>query len=392
MGDDTKSDLSRYPVKTVELPELPHTVAPPTSPPEGTPPTLFPILRRTTRMAMRVPPAMSPDLSASMAEVAVMSDSTFCKRFKSSYKSLPSSSPPDLPLRKRYQGTSELVEDDEEGDDEEEDEEMEESLDSDTMSEDAEDEGPTAEDEDPAAGDEGLAAGDEGPGMGVESHGLDFESRGLDDEGHSVESDGLGLGEEEEAVPEGQQRAVLVVGTAVSTPLGLGYGAFRRRELVLEEDHVYNTFEVRQGSRSAPELKKPERVSAYRQPSLTTWTDPEDGMVYIDVSAYPPPAPLVQTPPSPEWLSGSLPISPSPSIVSSPISSPMIPLTVPSPVATPATAETGGFLTELGAQVEMQEGLIRDHMVRLEELSHALFERYDRDIGELFTRPRAVRD
>ncbi|GKC51134.1 hypothetical protein Tco_1073879 [Tanacetum coccineum] len=32
----------------------------------------------------------------------------------------------------------------------------------------------------------------------------------------------------------------------------------------------------------------------------------------------------------------------------------MIPLTVPSPVATPATVETDGFLTELGAQVEIQ--------------------------------------
>ncbi|GJR10638.1 hypothetical protein Tco_0793290 [Tanacetum coccineum] len=91
-------------------------------------------------------------------------------------------------------------------------------------------------------------------------------------------------------------------------------------------------------------------------------------------------------------MSGSLPISPSPSVVPLHISSPMIPLTVPSPVASPATAETEGFLTELGAQVEMQGGLIRDHAVRLEELSLALFERYDRDIGELFTRSRAVRD
>ncbi|GKE15493.1 hypothetical protein Tco_1423070 [Tanacetum coccineum] len=286
-------------------------------------------------MAMRVPPAMSPDLSASMAEVAVMSDSTFCKRFKSSYKSLPSSSSLDLPLRKRYQGTSKLVEDKEEGDDEEEDEEMEESLDPDSVSEDAEDEGPTAEDKDPPAGDEGLAAGDEGPGIGVESHGSDDESRGLDDEGHSMESDRLGLGEEEEAVPEGQQLAVMVVGAATSL---------------------------------------------------------EDDIVYIDVHAYPPPAPPAQTPPSPEWSFGSLPISLAPSIVPSPISSPMIPLTVPSPVATPATAKTEGFLTKLGAQVEMQGGLIHDHTVRLEELSPALFERYDRDIGELFTMSEAVKD
>ncbi|GKC65766.1 hypothetical protein Tco_1098364 [Tanacetum coccineum] len=53
----------------------------------------------------------------------------------------------------------------------------------------------------------------------------------------------------------------------------------------------------------------------------------------------------------------------------------MILLTAPSLVATPATTETEGFLTELGAQVEMQKGLIRDHAVRLEELSPALFER-----------------
>ncbi|GJW11263.1 hypothetical protein Tco_1577090 [Tanacetum coccineum] len=70
----------------------------------------------------------------------------------------------------------------------------------------------------------------------------------------------------------------------------------------------------------------------------------------------------------------------------------MIPLTIPSLVATHTTAKIEGFLTELGAQVKMQGGLIRDHAVRLEELSPALFERYDRDIGELFTRSRAVRD
>ncbi|GJV21967.1 hypothetical protein Tco_1370987 [Tanacetum coccineum] len=347
------------PVET-ETPESPLIVAPPTSLPESTPPTLVPILRRTARMAVCVPPAMSPGLSASMAEVAAMSESVFHKSFRSSYKSSPSSSPPDIPSRKRYQGMSKLVEDDEEEDDEEdddeEDEEIEKSLDYDSMSKDAEDGGPSVEDEDPVVRDEGLAAGDKGPSMGVESH-------GLDDEGHIM-----------------------------STPLRLGYGALRRRELALEEDHVYSTFEVGQDSGSVPEPERPERVSASRQPSLTTWTDPKDGMVYIDVHAYPPPAPPVQTPPLPEWSSGLLPISPSPSIIPLPISSPMIPLTVPSPVDTPATAKTKGFLTELGAQVEMQEGLIRDHVVRLEELSPALFERYDRNIGELFTRLRAVRD
>ncbi|GKD94422.1 hypothetical protein Tco_1374259 [Tanacetum coccineum] len=263
-------------------------------------------------MPVRVPPAMSPGLSASMAEVVAMSESAFRKRFRSSYESLPSSSPLDLPTQKHYRGTSELVEDDKD-DDDEEDEEIEEILDSDSVSEDAEEEGPTVEDEDPAVWDEGLAAGDEVPGMGVKSCDSDDESRGLDYEVHSVESDRLGLGEDEEAIPEGQQRAVPVVGTA-------------------------------------------DRVLAFRQPILTTWTDPKDGIVYIDVPAYPPPAPRIHIPPSPEWSSGLLPISPSPSIVSSPISSPMILLIVPSPVATSATAKTEGFLTELGAQVEMQGG------------------------------------
>ncbi|GKC36503.1 hypothetical protein Tco_1048887 [Tanacetum coccineum] len=319
-GTDTESEPFEDPVET-ETPELPLTIAPPTSLPDSTPPILVPILRRTARMAVRVPPVMSSGLFASMAGVAAMSESSFLE------------------------------------DDDEEDEETEENLYSDSVREDAKDEGPNVEDEDPAAGDEGLAAGDEGSSMGVESRGSDVESRGSDDEshriddkGHSIESDGLGLGEEDEVVPEGQQRVVLVLGTAVSASLGLGYGALRRQELALEEDLVYNTFEVGQGSGSAPESERPERVSASKQPTLTTWTNPEDGMVYIDVLAYPPPAPPAQTLPSPEWSSGSLPISPAPSIVPSPISSPMIPLTVPSHIATSTTAETEGILTELGAQ------------------------------------------
>ncbi|GKD51986.1 hypothetical protein Tco_1280962 [Tanacetum coccineum] len=235
-------------------------------------------------MVVRVLPAMSPDLSVSMAEVTAMSDSAFHKRFRSSY----------------------------ERGDEEEDEEMEESSDSNSVSEDAEDEGPTAEDKDPAAGDEGLAARDEGPGIGVESRGSDDDSRGLDDEGHSVESDGIGLGEEEEVVPEGQHQVVPVVGAAVSAPLGLGYGALRRRELALEEDQAAHTHHVdRPGGRYS----------------------------YIDVPAYPPPAPPAETPPSPEWSSGLLPISPAPFVVPLPISSPMIPLTIPSHELSPALFE-----------------------------------------------------
>ncbi|GKG27956.1 hypothetical protein Tco_0406283, partial [Tanacetum coccineum] len=74
----------------------------------------------------------------------------------------------------------------------------------------------------------------------------------------SNKSDRLGLGEEE-VVPKSQQRAVSVVGAT-------GSG------LILEPE-------------------RPERVSASWKPTLTTWTDLEDGIVYIDVPAYPPPAP-----------------------------------------------------------------------------------------------------
>ncbi|GJT20930.1 hypothetical protein Tco_0890867 [Tanacetum coccineum] len=269
-GTDIESEPFEDPIDT-KTPESPLAIAPPIPLSESTIPVLVPILRRTARMVVRVPHAIASGLSTSMAEVAAMSESA-------------------------------LLEDSVE-DDDEEDEEIEESMDSDSVSEDARDEGPTTEDEGPAAKDEGLTVRVEGP----------------DDEGYSVESNGLGLEKEEEDVPGGPQQAALVVGTTVSAPLGLRYGALRLRELALEEGDVYSTFEVGQGSGSAPESERLKRVSAFRQPTLTTWTNPED--------------------------------------------------------ATPTIVKTEGFLTELGAQVKMQRGLIRDHAVRLEELSPALFKR-----------------
>nr|GEV62779.1 hypothetical protein [Tanacetum cinerariifolium] len=352
VGTDTESEPFEG---EAETPESPHNVAPttwhveesegsgmssmrstssdstaplsPDHPLTHTTPALFPILGRTACMAVRVSPMMSLGLSTGIAEVAAMFDSAFHKS--------------------------------------EEDDEVEESLDSDCESKEAEDEGPTAEDEDPTAGDEGLAVGVEGPDD--KSHGMDDESRGLDDEGHNVESDGLGL-EEEEAVPEGQQQAAPVVRTVVSMPLGLGYGVLRCRELALGEDHVYSTFEVGQGSGSAPEPERPERVSASRQLTLTTWIDSKDNMVYIDVPAYPLPAPPAQTPPSPEWTSGLLPILPSPSVVPSPVSSPMIPLTVPSSIASPVATLIATILVDEDQFIEI-----------------------NKDVRELYTRSRAVR-
>ncbi|GKG26252.1 hypothetical protein Tco_0399398, partial [Tanacetum coccineum] len=86
-GTNTESEPFEDPTDT-KTPESPLAIASPVSLFESTPPVLVPILCRTTRM----------DVS-------------------------PSVSPLDIPLRKRYRGTSELVEDSKE-----EDEEIEESM------------------------------------------------------------------------------------------------------------------------------------------------------------------------------------------------------------------------------------------------------------------------
>ncbi|GKD03297.1 hypothetical protein Tco_1178271, partial [Tanacetum coccineum] len=81
---------------------------------------------------------------------------------------------------------------------------------------------------------------------------------------------------------------------------------------------------------------------------------------HTDIPAYVPPFALVQTPPSPEWSSGSLPVSPS---------SPVVPSPIASPVATPTAT-----------------------ILRLDTLPPALFDGCARDFGELYTRSGAVRD
>nr|GEY74100.1 hypothetical protein [Tanacetum cinerariifolium] len=156
----------------------------------------------------------------------------------SSYETLSSSLLSALPIQKRYQGTSKLVEDT-----------KDESLNSSTKREGFEE--------------------DEGTGT-----------------------------EEEEAAPEGQQQAVSVVDTTVDEPLRLGYEALRHCELALGEGSVPQTFEVGQSSRFVPNHEGAERIFAFKQPTLVTWT-----------------------PPSPEWSFGSLTVSPSPLVVPSPIAS-----------------------------------------------------------------------
>ncbi|GKB06042.1 hypothetical protein Tco_0834275 [Tanacetum coccineum] len=250
-------------------------------------------------------------MSARIAEATALSLSSFCKRYRSSYETPSPSSSPTLPIRKRYQGTSERVEDTED-----------ESSDSDTKREGSEDEGPGSEEE------------------------------------------------KEEAAPEGQQ-------------------ALRCRELALGEGSMPSKFEIGQSSRSVLEKQRIEETPAPRPSVHATWVDPVDDILYTDILIYVPPIHVpVQTPPSPEWSSSSLPVSPSSLAVPTPVASPAD----SSPVASPATVEAESFLAELGAQVELQGGLIHDHIQRLDTLPTALFEGYNQDFRELYARSRTVRE
>nr|GEU32514.1 hypothetical protein [Tanacetum cinerariifolium] len=121
-------------------------------------------------------------------------------------------------------------------------------------------------------------------------------------------------------------------------------------------------------------------------------------MVYIDVLVYTPPTPHVQTPSSPEWTFGLLPISPSPFIVPLAISLPMILLTVPSPIASPMATLTATIsvdedqFIEVGSQLELYIGILQDHTQRLDTMQPTLFAKIDRDVRELYTRSGVVRD
>ncbi|GKF01161.1 hypothetical protein Tco_0028084, partial [Tanacetum coccineum] len=228
--------------------------------------------RSTAHMAVHTQPTLSPGMPARIAEAAALSPSLFRKRYRSSYETPSPSLSLTLPIRKRYQGISELIEDT-----------KDESSDSDTDGEGSEDVGPGLEEEE----------------------------------------------DKEEATPEGQQQTVLVVDTAADEPLGLGYRALRRHEFALGEGSMLSTFEIGQSSRYMSEQQRVEETPTPRPQVRATWVDPVDGTFYTDIPVDVPPvrAPI-QTPPSPEWSSGSLPVSPL---------SPAIPTLVALPVTTPIT-------------------------------------------------------
>nr|GEZ68730.1 hypothetical protein [Tanacetum cinerariifolium] len=226
---------------------------------------------RTASMPVRTQPTLSLGMSARIAEAAALSPSSFRKRYRSSYETPSPSSSPTLPVRKRYRGTSKLI------------------LDTDS----------------------------EGDELGEEDTEEDEKDESLDaDDERERERD---MEEEEEAALGGQQQVVLVVDTAVSEPLGLGYGAARCCALESTEEISPSTYELGQSFR-----------------------------VYTDIPTYAPPAAPVQTPPSPEW--------------------------------------------SLGAQLELHGSILHDHTQRLDALPHTLFEVYDRDLRELYTRSWVIRD
>ncbi|GJS65445.1 hypothetical protein Tco_0680009 [Tanacetum coccineum] len=154
----------------------------------------------------------------------------------------------------------------------------------------------------------------------------------------------------------------------------------------LEDEDPGSEEEEEKSSRSMSEQQRVEETPTPRPRVRITWVDPIDGKIYTDIPVDLPPARVpVQTPPSPDWSFGSLPVSPL---------SPAVPTPVASPVTTLAATiavDEDEFL-EVGAQLELHGSILHDHMQRLDALPPTLFEGYDRDLRELYTRSGAVRD
>ncbi|GJU53313.1 hypothetical protein Tco_1227027 [Tanacetum coccineum] len=105
-----------------------------------------------------------------------------------------------------------------------------------------------------------------------------------------------------------------------------------------------------------------------RLPTRPTWVNLEDGTVYIDIKFDAPPVhALVQTPASPKFSSGSLPVSPASLIIPSPVAS-----LLTTPAATIAVEEDE--FIEVRAQLELHESILHDHTHRLDALPPTLIE------------------
>nr|GFA57186.1 hypothetical protein [Tanacetum cinerariifolium] len=136
--------------------------------------------KRTARMVVRTQPTLSSGMSARIVKAVALSTSSFRKRYRSTYETPSPSSSPTLPVRKRYRGTSELIED--------------------TKGESSE-----LDSERKGSEDESLDSDEEREGRGLddEGHGLDDEGQGLDDKGQGLDDEGHGLDDE---VKENQEK------------------------------------------------------------------------------------------------------------------------------------------------------------------------------------------
>ncbi|GJY69605.1 hypothetical protein Tco_0472587 [Tanacetum coccineum] len=207
------------------------------------------------------------------------------------------------------------------------------------------------------------------PILDTKTEGDESEADGTGSESEESEDNGPGSESEETTPEDQQQQAVPVEDTAADETLGLGYKAARHRALELAEGPVPSTFDIRQSSRSVPDQQRVDETPTPRLPTHPTCVDPEDDTVYIDINFDAPPvcAP-VQTPASPKWSSGSLPVSPAS-------------LTVPSPVASLVTTPAATIVVdeheflEVGAQLELHRSILHDHTQRLDALPPTLFER-----------------
>ncbi|GKE11195.1 hypothetical protein Tco_1414746 [Tanacetum coccineum] len=283
---DTKSEPEEAPLETEEFRPLAARTAPPSldhtpissdsTPVSPLTNEEFEATRPYAFLTVHTQPAMSPGLLARVIEAMTLSPLTFRKRYRSSYEMPSPSSCPTLPIRKRYRGTSELVED-------------------------TRDESSYANTEREGSGDESPSSKDEGPGL---------------------EDEGPGL--EEEAAPKGQQ------------------------QLALEEGSMPSTFNIGQSFRSMSGQQRVEETPTPKPPVHAIWVDLIDGIVYTDILIYVPPVPTI-------------------------------------------ALDEDEFL-EVGAQLELHGIILHDHTQRLDALPPALFEVYDRDLRELYTRSRAIRD
>ncbi|GJY91714.1 hypothetical protein Tco_0507496 [Tanacetum coccineum] len=158
------------------------------------------------------------------------------------------------------------------------------------------------------------------------------ESDESEDEGTNSES-------REAASEDQQQQAVQAKDIAEDEPLGLGYGAAKRRALGLAEGTMPSTYEVKRSFRSTPDQQIANETPIPRLPIHTIWEDPKD--------------------------------------VASPV-----------PVA---AVDEDDFL-EIGAQLELHRSILYDHAERLDALPPTLFKRYGRDFIELFSRSGAVQE